>query len=212
MTDSQVTLRELARVLRRRAPALLLVFVLVLGGGIALAASRPKRYQATAKVVLTPVLGKNLAFIPAQESLQALINGYAEIARSSAMAAATRQLLGRPLSGTLASFTQAGDDSITLAVTATTPQLAQGDTRALLQAFKESMLGNTFFKVNVISLPSLPTATVPPSPGLIIAAAAVLGLVLGFLAALLLDYALRPPPPAAPAPPTEPLPETLLAR
>jgi uncharacterized protein involved in exopolysaccharide biosynthesis len=209
MTDSQVTLRELARLLRRRAPVLLLVFVLVLGAGIALAASRPKRYQATSKVVLTPVLGKNLAFIPAQESLQALINAYAEIARSAATVAATRQLLGRELSGTVTSFTQAGDDSITLAVSATTPLLAREDARALLQVFQRSMRGNTFFKVSVISSPSLPTATVPPRPTLIAAAAAALGLVLGCLAALLFDYILRAP---TPMPPAESLSETLLTR
>jgi len=208
MTDSQVTLRELARLLRRQVPTLLLVFVVTLAGGIALAASRPKRYRAEAKVVLTPVLGKNLTFIPAQESLQALINAYAETARSTATVAATRQLLGRPLGGTATSFTQAGDDSITLAVTATSPQLAYQDTAALLRVFQASMHGNTFFLVNVITPPSLPTQTVPPRPALIIGSAAVLGLVLGFLLALLIDYIRREPRPPAP----EPLPQALAAR
>jgi capsular polysaccharide biosynthesis protein len=216
MNSSQgVTLRELGRMLRRRLPVLALVFVLVLAGGVALAASRPKRYQATAKVVLTPVLGKNLTFIPAQESLQALINAYAETARSAATVAATRLQLGRPLGGTVSSFTQAGDDSITLAVTATTPLLAREDTQALLGVFESSMRGNTFFTVSLITPPALPTQTVPPRPPLIIAVAGALGLILGFIVALFIDYIRREPPlspPPEPPPPPESLAETLALR
>jgi uncharacterized protein involved in exopolysaccharide biosynthesis len=208
MADSQVTLRELGRLLRRRAPTLLLVFLVTLGAGIALAATRPKRYQSTAKVVLTPVLGKNLTFIPAQESLQALINAYAETARSASTVAAARRLLQRPLEGTATSFTQAGDDSITIAATTASPRLAREDTAALLQVFRTSMIGNTFFLVNIISLPSLPTQTVPPRPALIIAAAAVVGLLLGFLLALLVDYIRREPV----KPPADVRPEALAAR
>ncbi len=188
MTDSQVTLREIGRLLRRRLPTLLLVFLVTLGIGVALAATHTKRYQSQAKVVLTPVLGKNLTFIPAQESLQALINAYAETARSAATVAATRQLLGHPLNGTATSFTQAGDDSVTLAVESTSAQDAYQDTLALLQVFQTSMRGNTFFTVSVISPPSLPTQPVQPRPPLIIGSAAVLGLVLGLLCALLVDY------------------------
>jgi capsular polysaccharide biosynthesis protein len=193
MTDSQITLAEFGRLLRRRASTLLLVALVTLGVGIALAVTRPKRYQSQAKVVLTPVLGKNLTFIPAQESLQALINAYAETARSASALAAARQLLGRPLHGTATSFTQAGDDSVTLAATADSPQLAREDTAALLSTFEASMHGNTFFTVSVVSPPSLPTQSVQPRPPLIIGSAAVLGLVLGLLLALLVDYVRREP-------------------
>ncbi len=198
MTDSQVTLRELGQLLRRRASTLLIVFVVTLGVGVMLAATHTKRYQAQAKVVLTPVLGKNLTFIPAQESLQALINAYAETARSAATVAATRQLLGRPLGGTATSFTQAGDDSITLAVQSTSALLAYRDTLALLQVFQSSMRGNTFFTVSVISPPSLPTRPIQPRAPLIVGSAAVLGLVLGVLFALLVDYIRRKPETPAP--------------
>src|SRR5580704_381156 len=108
MTDSRLTLGDIGRLLRRRAPTLLLVFAVTLGVGIALAATRAKHYQSQAKVVLTPVLGKNLTFVPAQESLQALINAYAETARSASSVAAAEALLGRPLQGSASSFTQAG--------------------------------------------------------------------------------------------------------
>jgi uncharacterized protein involved in exopolysaccharide biosynthesis len=209
MTDSQVTLRELGRLLRRRASTLLIVFVVTLGVGVALAATHTKRYQAQAKVVLTPVLGKNLTFIPAQESLQALINAYAETARSATTVAATRQLLGRPLGGTATSFTQAGDDSVTLAVQSTSALLAYRDTLALLQVFQSSMRGNTFFTVSVISPPSLPTQPIQPRAPLIVGSAAVLGLVLGLLFALLVDYVRRKP--ETPAPET-PEPEALAYR
>jgi capsular polysaccharide biosynthesis protein len=201
MTDS-MTLREIGAVLRRRAPILLLVFLLTLGLGVALATTRAKRYESQAKVVLTPVLGKNLTFIPAQESLQALINAYAETARSAATVATARQQLGRDLQGTVTTFTQAGDDSITIAATSPSPQVAQQDAAALLAVFQASMRGNTFFIVSVISPPSLPTRPVPPRPPLIIGSAAVLGLLLGALLALLVDYVRRRPivPEVQPAP------------
>jgi|GEM_PF-4062886 len=193
MTGSQVTLREIGALLRRRAGTVVLVLLVTLGVGVALAVTRKEQYQSQAKVVLTPVLGKNLTFIPAQDSLQALINAYAETARSAATVAAARQALGRNLQGTVTTFTQAGDDSITLSSTARSPAIAQQDTTALLRVFQASMQGNTFFTVSVISPPPLPTVAVQPRPPLIIGSALVLGLVLGFLCALSVDYVRREP-------------------
>jgi len=169
------------------------VFLVTLGVGAAVALTRGKSYQSQAKVVLTPVLGKNLTFIPAQESLQALINAYAETARSAGTVAAARAQLGRDLQGTVTTFTQAGDDSITLASTAKSPQIASANTAALLRVFQTSMQGNTFFTVSVISPPSLPSTATPPRPPLIIGSAAILGLVLGIFLALLVDYVRREP-------------------
>jgi capsular polysaccharide biosynthesis protein len=172
---------------------MLVVLLVALALGVVLAATHGKRYQSQAKVVLTPVLGKNLTFIPAQESLQALINAYAETARSAATVAAARQALGRALEGTVTTFTQAGDDSITLSSTAKSPSIAQQDTTALLRVFQTSMQGNTFFTVSVISPPSLPTRPIQPRPPLIIGAAVILGLILGFMLALMVDYVRREP-------------------
>jgi len=152
-----------------------------------------QRTTSTFASNLTPVLGKNLTFIPAQDSLQALINAYAETARSAATVAAARQVLGRDLQGTATTFTQAGDDSITLSSTANSPLIAQQDTAALLQVFRASMQGNTFFTVSVIFPPSLPTQSIQPRPPLIIGSAAILGLVLGFMCALSVDYVRREP-------------------
>jgi uncharacterized protein involved in exopolysaccharide biosynthesis len=198
MTDSQVTLREIGQLLRRRALTLVLVFAVTLGVGVALAATRTKRYESQAKVVLTPVLGKNLTFIPAQESLQALINAYAETAHSATAVSLAERALGRPLNGTATAFTQAGDNSITIAVEASSSQLARQDTTALLTAFEQSMKRNTFFTVGVISEPSLPSQPVAPRPALIVGSAAVLGLILGILFATLVDYVRRRPQSIAP--------------
>jgi uncharacterized protein involved in exopolysaccharide biosynthesis len=200
MSDSRVTLREVGQLLRRRAGTLVLVFAVTLGVGIVLAATHGKRYQSQAKVVLTPVLGKNLTFIPAQESLQALINAYAETARSSSSVAAAEALLRRPLNGSASAFTQAGDNSVTLAVESASPQTALADTQALLQTFEASMRSNTFFTVSVISPASLPSQPVQPRPPLIIGSAAVLGLVLGVLFATLVDYVRRRPESLDPEP------------
>ncbi len=200
MTDSRLTLRDIGLLLRRRAPILLLVFLVTLGVGIALASTRAKHYQSQAKVVLTPVLGKNLTFIPAQESLQALINAYAETARSSSSIAAAEAVLGRSLEGSASSFTQAGDNSVTLTAETASPLSAQQDTAALLKVFEASMHRNTFFTVSLISPPSLPTQAVQPRPPLIIGSAALLGLVLGILFATLVDYIRRSPEPHRPVP------------
>jgi uncharacterized protein involved in exopolysaccharide biosynthesis len=193
MADSQVTLREIGQLLRRRALTLVLVFGVTLGVGVALAATRAKHYQSQAKVVLTPVLGKNLTFIPAQESLQALINAYAETARSASSVAAAEAVLGRPLDGSASSFTQAGDNSVTLTAETASPLSAQQDTAALLRVFQTAMQRNTFFTASLIAPPSLPTQPVQPRPPLIIGSAAVLGLVLGILFATLVDYVRRRP-------------------
>lgn len=193
MTDSTVTLREIGALLRRRAGTVVLVLLVALAIGVAFAATHSKRYESQTKVVLTPVLSKSLTFIPAQDSLQALINAYAETARSAATVAAARQALGRDLEGTATTFTQAGDDSITLSSTAKSPLIAQQDTAALLRVFQASMQGNTFFTVSVISPPSLPARPIQPRPPLIIGAAVILGLVLGFFLALLVDYVRREP-------------------
>jgi hypothetical protein len=200
MMDSRLTLRDIGLLLRRRAPVLLLVFVVTLGVGIALAATRAKRYESQAKVVLTPVLGKNLTFIPAQESLQALINAYAETARAASSVAAAEALLGRPLEGSASSFTQAGDNSVTLTAETASPPISQQDTTALLTVFRASMRHNTFFTVSLISPPSLPAQAVQPRPPLIIGSAALLGLVLGILFATLVDYIRREPEPHGPVP------------
>jgi uncharacterized protein involved in exopolysaccharide biosynthesis len=193
VNDSRVTLREVGQLLRRRALTFVLVFAVTLGVGIALAATHAKRYQSEAKVVLTPVLGKNLTFIPAQESLQALINAYAETAQSSSSVAAAEASLKRPLNGTASAFTQAGDNSVTLAVESADPQVAREDTEALLSTFEAAMRHNTFFTASVISPPSLPSQPVQPRPPLIVGSAALLGLVLGALFATLVDYIRRRP-------------------
>jgi uncharacterized protein involved in exopolysaccharide biosynthesis len=200
MTDSRLTLGDIGRLLRRRAPTLLLVFAVTLGVGIALAATRAKHYQSQAKVVLTPVLGRNLTFVPAQESLQALINAYAETARSASSVAAAETVLGRPLEGSASSFTQAGDNSVTLTAETAAPLSAQQDTAALLRVFQASMRHNTFFTVSLITPPSLPTQAVQPRPPLIVGSAALLGLVLGIIFATLVDYIRREPEPYQPVP------------
>jgi uncharacterized protein involved in exopolysaccharide biosynthesis len=193
MSTSEFTLRDLGLLLRRRAPTVALVFLLTLVVGVILALTHAKRYESQAKLVLTPVLGKNLTFIPAQESLQALINAYAETARSASTVGAAEATLGRSLGGTAMAFTQAGDNSITLAVKTDSPSTARQDTVALLGAFQASMVKNTYFTVSVISPPSLPKQAVQPRPPLMIGSAAVLGLVLGVLFALLADYVRRRP-------------------
>lgn len=202
MNDSQLTLRELGLLLRRRASTVALVFLVTLVAGGVLAATHATRYESQTKVVLTPVLGKNLTFIPAQESLQALINAYAEMARSASSVSAAEAALGRPLHGTATAFTQAGDNSVTLGVKASSRLVSLEDTKALLGAFQASMSSNTFFTVAVVTPPALPAQAVQPRPPLILGSAALLGLVLGVLFALLVDYVRRTP--ASPLVPSSP--------
>lgn len=192
MTDSRVSLREIGLLLRRRAPTVLFVFIVTLAAGVVLAATHAKRYQSQAKVVLTPLLGKQLTIIPAQDSLQALINGYAETAQSTSTSNAVQAQLRRPLEGKVSAFTQAGDNSVTIQVEAATPALAQQDTAALLQVFQASIKQNQLFNATLISPPALPTQAVQPRPPLIIGSAILLGAILSVLIAALVDYIRRP--------------------
>ncbi|HEY7962133.1 MAG TPA: hypothetical protein VID29_09445 [Solirubrobacteraceae bacterium] len=187
-----MSLREIGLLLRRRAPTALFVFLVTLGAGVALAATHTKRYQSQAKIVLTPLLGKQLTIIPAQDSLQALINGYAETAQSSSTADAMQAALGRPLNGTVSAFTEAGDNSVTIQVEARTPAVAQQDTAALLRVFQASIKGDQLFTATLISPPTLPTQPVQPRPPLIIGSALALGAILSVLLAALVDYIRRP--------------------
>jgi uncharacterized protein involved in exopolysaccharide biosynthesis len=193
VNDSRVSLREIGLLLRRRMPTVLFVFLVTLAAGVVLAVTHPKRYQSQAKIVLTPLLGKQLTIIPAQDSLQALINGYAESAQSTATTDAVQAQLRRPLEGTASAFTQAGDNSITIQFEARTPARAQEDTTALLRIFQTSIRQNQLFTATLISPPSLPTQPVQPRPPLIIGSAALLGAILSVLFAALVDYIRRPP-------------------
>jgi uncharacterized protein involved in exopolysaccharide biosynthesis len=177
--------------LRRRWLSFLTVFLITTGVGVAVAAVHTEHYQAQAKLVFTPVLGRNLTFVPSQDSLQALIDSYADTAIGPAVVAQAERLLGRPLDGTPFSFTHAGDNSMTLGALSPSAGIAYQDAYALFRAFEQAQTGNTFFNVTVVSLPTLATAPVQPRAPLIIASAAGLGLVLGVLFAALVDY-LRP--------------------
>ena len=190
--SSQVTLRDIVQLLRRRLATVLLVLVVTTGAGTALALAHPKRYESQAKVVLTPQLSNKLTFVPSQDSLQALINANAEAAQSGPAITAARAILRGPLEGTPTAFTSAGDNSITIADDAKSPARAREETTALLRVFEARMAANPFFSLTLISPASLPTAAKPPRPPLIIGSAAVLGLVLGMLFAALVDYIRRP--------------------
>jgi uncharacterized protein involved in exopolysaccharide biosynthesis len=194
VTDSRVSLREIGLLLRRRAPTVLFVFIITLAAGVVLAVTHAKRYQSQAKVVLTPLLGKQLTIIPAQDSLQALINGYAETAQSTSTSNAVQAQLHRQLDGKVSAFTQAGDNSVTIQVEAATPALAQQDTAVLLQVFQATIKQDQLFNATLISPPSLPTQAVQPRPPLIIGSAIVLGAILSVLLAALVDYIRRPAP------------------
>jgi uncharacterized protein involved in exopolysaccharide biosynthesis len=187
-----VSLRDIGLLLRRRAALALLVFIVTVGAGVALAVTHTKHYQSQAKLVLTPQLGKQLTIIPAQDSLQALINGYAETAQSISTTNAVENLLGRSLEGTVSAFTQAGDNSVIIQVEASSPALAQEDTTALLRVFQASIKQDQLFTATLISPPSLPTQPVQPRPPLIIGSAVLLGAVLSVLLAALVDYIRRP--------------------
>ncbi len=192
MSDTRVSLREIAALLRRRAPTVLFVFTVTLAAGVVLAVTHTKHYQSQARIVLTPLLGKQLTIIPAQDSLQALINGYAETAQSTSTSNAVQTALRRPLDGTVSAFTQAGDNSITIQVEARTPALAQEDTTALLKVFQGSIKQDQLFTATLISPPSLPTVPVQPRAPLIIGSAVLLGAILSVLLAALVDYIRRP--------------------
>src|SRR5436305_11307153 len=97
-------LRDVFALAWKRRWLVLLVMVLTVGLGTALAISRPKKYDSTATVAVTPDFTRG-NFVP-PDTVSALVQTYAQTAKSAITKARANQLAGRKLPGSVKTGTQ----------------------------------------------------------------------------------------------------------
>jgi len=163
-----------------------LVFALTTVLGAAFALSQPKQYESAATIAFTPDLEKDPAFVPT-DTLDALVQTYAQTAKSRSIRVRAERALGRSLPGTVDTETQEGAGILRVVGKDTDPAGAAVTARVVANTFLDSIKENRLLIARVVD-PALPHASpVQPRPPLIIAVSAVLGLIAGLLLALALE-------------------------
>lgn len=158
---------------------LLLAVIVVAGVASGLfAESRPKEYESTATIALTPNVQKGQGFV-ASDNLSVLLSTYAATAKSSVNKQAAVQILGHPLNATISTSTSAGTGILQVIARSTSPTAATNAARAVTEAFRQSFLDNQLLVAQVVDPAQIPTSPVQPRPPLIIAAGLLLGLLAG---------------------------------
>jgi polysaccharide biosynthesis transport protein len=178
--------RDLYAVAMRRRWVVVLVFMLTTALGAAFAFSQPKRYESAATIAFTPDLRKDPAFVPT-DTLDALVQTYAQTAKSRSIRIRAERALGRPLPGTVDTETQRGAGILRVVGKDTDPNGAAATARVVANVFLESIAENRLLIARVVDSALPPSSPVQPRPPLIIAVSAVLGLIAGLLLALGLE-------------------------
>lgn len=172
----------------RRRWVVLLVFLLTTALGAAFAFSQPKRYESAATIAFTPDFENDTGFVPPSDTLDGLVQTYAQTAKSRSIRMQAEQALGRPLPGTIDTETQQGAGILRIVGEDTDPNGAAVTARVVANAFIASIDDNRLLIARVVD-PALPSSTpVQPRPPLIIAVSALLGLVAGLMLALALEH------------------------
>ncbi len=179
-------LRSLAATVWRRRWVVVTVVVVATAASVALAATRPERYEATTTVVLTPNTEQGQVFLGA-DNLAALLETYAATAESDVNRVRAERILGRPLGGEIDASPQAGTGVLEVSVIGAPPRAVQQSANAVARAFLVSLRGNRLVVGEIVNPAQLPTSAVQPRPPLIISAAVLLGLVVGIVLALAVD-------------------------
>ena len=162
------------------------VFILTTALGAAFAFSQPKRYESVATIAFTPDLTSDPAFVPT-DTLDALVNTYAQTAKSRSIRLRAQTALAGPLPGTVDTETQAGAGILRVIGKDTDPVGAAVTARTVARVFVESIQQNKLLVASVVDPAQVPTTPVQPRPPLIIAVSAVLGLIAGLMLALALE-------------------------
>ncbi|MFN2616412.1 MAG: polysaccharide biosynthesis tyrosine autokinase [Thermoleophilaceae bacterium] len=179
-------LRDVVALAWKRRWLVLLVTLLTVGIGTALAASRPEKYESTATVAVTPDFSKG-NFVP-PDTVAALVQTYAQTAKSALTKQRASQLAGRPLPGIVKTGTQQDAGILTITGRAGTQPDATLTARKVTQAFIQSVSANKLVTARVVDPASTPKKAVEPRPPLIVAAALLLGLAGGVLLAFALEH------------------------
>lgn len=179
--------RDLFAVAMKRRWIVVLVFLLTTGLGAAFALSQPKQYEAAATIAFTPDLQDEPAFVP-PDTLDALVQTYAQTAKSRSILMRAERNLGRSLPGTVETETQQGAGILRVIGRDTDPVGAAVTARVVANVFLESIQENRLLVASVVD-PALPATTpVQPRPPLIIAVSALLGLMAGIMLAFALEH------------------------
>jgi receptor protein-tyrosine kinase len=181
-----VQLNELLAVLSKRRWLVLGVLLATVGLATIIAFVQPPRYESTATLALTPKIDPERGFIGSGD-LSAFLSTYAETAKSQVTRQRARELLGRPLPGTVDTSTIAGTGILRISARADTPQEAADTARVMAQAFSESLASNPLITVSLANPAAAPESPVQPRPPLIIAVSIVLGLLAAITLALTLE-------------------------
>ena len=179
--------RDLFAVAMKRRWIVVLVFLLTTGLGAAFALSQPKQYEAAATIAFTPDLQDEPAFVP-PDTLDALVQTYAQTAKSRSILMRAERDLGRSLPGTVETETQQGAGILRVIGRDTDPVGAAVTARVVANVFLASIQENRLLVASVVD-PALPATTpVQPRPPLIIAVSALLGLMAGIMLAFALEH------------------------
>jgi len=164
----------------------LVVFVVaattLLSGAFAL--TRADRYESTATIALTP--SKQAGFVT-PDSLEALVNTYAQTAKSNLVLGKAEEELGESIPGTVDTSTQPGTGILQIIGKAETAAGAAVTAEAVSKAFVADLEDSDLFEPQIVDPATEVAEPVEPRPPLIIG----IGLVLGILAGVMLAYLLE---------------------
>jgi capsular polysaccharide biosynthesis protein len=180
-------LRELLWTIWERKLVVGLVLVFCLVGATLYAISKPeKEYASSATIVFLPDPGRQT--VTPSDNLSSLLSTYAVIAQSEKTLEGARAVLGHPVEGTLTATTATDSWVLALNSEASTPRAAQETVHAVTVVLTHEIRHNGIVQPRVVNPPFASSAPITSrSPVLIIAVAAVIGLIAGILFALLLE-------------------------
>lgn len=188
-----MTLRNLLAVVWKRRIVVVLVLVFCVGGGALFAFSKPqKNYESSATIAFLP--NPRRPEILPSEAVSVLLSTYGVVAESEKTLAAAGAILGHPVQGSVTATTASDGWVLGISSEAARPEAAAETVRAVIKALIRTIPRNGIVIPNIINSPAVSSAPIESrSPGLIISVAAVLGLIAGFLFALLLENLAGPP-------------------
>jgi succinoglycan biosynthesis transport protein ExoP len=185
-----VDLTRLLSIAWKRRWVLLAVIVAAGITSTVFALSRPKQYESTAVLALTPDLTSNAGVLSA-DNLDALMRTYAVTSKASVTRARAEALLGKPLPGPVSTSVESGTGILRIGVRAPRPAEAAAAANATAQAFLESIASNELLNASVVTPPEPAAAPIAPRPPLIIGSALIVGFFCGLLLVLALESVRR---------------------
>ncbi len=169
--ETSLNLEQVVGLLRRRAPWILLCFVLVAGAAYGFSSQQPKRYTATASLVFSNnQLGQQVAglAVASGTSQQALQNTNLKLVKLGDMAAKTAGVLGRGLtkaevSANLSVSGEGESNIVNVSSTATSPVLAAAIANTYTDQFvAEQQNSNHAYYASALALVNRQLAALSP--------------------------------------------------